>query len=83
MNNIPKEYLHSLTTLGLPLSKLKLKVGLPVMLLRNLNPERGLCNGTRCIIHHIGQYVLTVKTLGSTFDQLELIPRFTLSTLPD
>jgi len=51
------------------------------MLLRNLNPERGLCNGTRLIIQEIGQYVLKVKILGGS-DAVELIPRFTLSTLP-
>lgn len=83
MDDIPEEYLQSLTTSGLPPAKLELKVGLPVMLLRNLNPERGLCNGTRCIIHHIGQYVLKVKILGTSSNQMELIPRLTLSTLPD
>ncbi len=40
------EYLNSLTASGLPLSKLSLKIGCPVMLLRNLDPSRGLCNGT-------------------------------------
>ncbi|CEP13636.1 hypothetical protein [Parasitella parasitica] len=83
MGDVPEEYLHSLTPSGLPPSKLELKVGLPIMLLRNLNPERGLCNGTRCIIHQIGQYVLKVKVLGSESNEMELIPRFTLSTLPD
>lgn len=82
MNNVPEEYLHCLTTSGLPPAKLELKVGLHVMLLRNLNPERGLCNGTRCIIHQIGQHVLKVKVLGVDSEQMELIPRFTLSTLP-
>ena len=42
----PVEYLNSLTASGLPLSKLSLKIGCPVMLLRNLDPSRGLCNGT-------------------------------------
>lgn len=42
-----------------------------------------VCNGTRCIIHQIGQYVLKVKVLGVDSEQMELIPRFTLSTLPN
>ncbi|KAG1093981.1 hypothetical protein G6F42_018844 [Rhizopus arrhizus] len=77
----PLEYLQTLSPSGLPPAVLELKVGLPVMLLRNLNPERGLCNGTRLIIQQIGQYVLKVKILGGS-DAVELIPRFTLSTLP-
>ena len=42
----PTEYLNSLTASGLPLSKLTLKPGCPIMLLRNLDPAKGLCNGT-------------------------------------
>ncbi|CAO3684804.1 unnamed protein product [Rhizopus microsporus] len=64
LHTIPAEYLHSLNPSGLPPSQLELKVGAPIMLLRNIDPARGLCNGTRLIVVHI-----------------ELIPRFTLSTL--
>jgi hypothetical protein len=46
----PMEYLQSLTVSGLPLSKLRLKEGCPVMLLRNLDPAEGLCNGMRMIV---------------------------------
>jgi len=42
----PAEYLQSLNYSGLPPSRLILKVGSPVMLLRNLYPTEGLCNGT-------------------------------------
>ena len=82
MENLASEYLQSLNPSGLPPAKLELKIGLPVMLLKNLNPERGLCNGTRLIICEIGQYVLKVKILGGCNDRIDLIPRFTLSTLP-
>ena len=40
------EFLRSLKIPGFPPSELKLKVGVPIMLLRNLNPSEGLCNGT-------------------------------------
>lgn len=46
----PPEYLNSINIPGLPLHELKLKVGVAVMLMRNLNQTLGLCNGTRMIV---------------------------------
>ncbi|CAN6822565.1 unnamed protein product, partial [Brassica oleracea] len=51
----PLEYLNSLEFPGLPAHKLCLKVGVPVMLLRNMNQKEGLCNGTRLIVTHMGE----------------------------
>ena len=51
-NLYPAEYLNSINFGGLSPSKLHLKPGVPLMLLRNLDPGQGLCNGTRlCLIH--------------------------------
>ena len=41
----PSEYLNSLKPTGLPPSFLKLKIGCPIILLRNLASHQGLCNG--------------------------------------
>jgi hypothetical protein len=46
----PTEYINMITASGLPLHKLTLKVGSPVMVLCNLNPSKGVCNGTKGII---------------------------------
>lgn len=60
------------------------KKGCIVMLLRNINPRNGLCNGTRLIIKDTGKYVLTVAVIkdnNEENEQVELIPRITLNTL--
>ena len=41
MLNYPVEYLNEINCSGLPLAKLELKVGCPVMILRNLDAEIG------------------------------------------
>ena len=42
----PTEYLNSISVNGIPPHRLLLKIGAPIMLLRNINPKEGLCNGT-------------------------------------
>ncbi|KAM0911763.1 hypothetical protein ACQ4PT_013243 [Festuca glaucescens] len=46
----PPEFLHSVTINNFPHHELNLKVGVPVMLLRNINQSLGLCNGTRLLV---------------------------------
>ncbi|KEH40680.1 PIF1-like helicase [Medicago truncatula] len=48
------EFLNTVTASGLPNHKLRLKVGVPVMLLRNIDTRYGLCNGTRLVITRMG-----------------------------
>ena len=77
----PMEYLNSLTASGLPLSRLALKVGCPVMLLRNLDASKGLCNGTRMIVREIRSRALKCEIISGDerfSGQIVLIPRITL-----
>ena len=83
---ISPEYLQTLNPNNFPPARLSLKVGCIVMLLRNINAEAGLCNGTRLMIKEIGSYVLKVavlKEINSEVEQIEMIPRITLDTMED
>ncbi|CEG77301.1 hypothetical protein RMATCC62417_12081 [Rhizopus microsporus] len=79
LHTISAVYLKSLNPSGLPPSQLELKVDAPVMLLRNIGPARSLCNGTRLIVVHIGQYLLRVRLAHKPCAPIETIPSFTLS----
>jgi len=50
----PSELLHSLKIYGLPNHYLDLKVGVPIILLKNSNQSIGLYNSTRLIVSKIG-----------------------------
>ena len=50
------------------------------MLLRNIDPARGLCNGTRLVVVRIGSYMLQACQANKPYGLLEIISRFTLST---
>jgi len=51
-------FLQQLNASGLPPALLCLKVGSPVILLRNLDPGEGLCNGTRIVVLNMRRKVL-------------------------
>ncbi|XP_073139112.1 uncharacterized protein [Henckelia pumila] len=63
-NNIFQvEFLNSLCPSGLPPHRITLKVGCPTMLLRNVAPELGLCNGTRLICRNLGRNFIDAKII--------------------
>jgi ATP-dependent DNA helicase PIF1 len=49
-HNFNLEYLNQIKISGIPLHEIKLKIGMPVILMRNLSNTKGLCNGTRMIV---------------------------------
>lgn len=52
----PVEFLYSVNPPGPPSHSLLLKVGIPVMLLRSLNPPK-FCNGTNLRVTTVDKYV--------------------------
>jgi ATP-dependent DNA helicase PIF1 len=72
----PHEFLHSIKLPGMSLYHLTLKKGCPLMLLRNLNIKKGLCNGTRLILLNASTNMLYVKILnGSNIGEIAFIPK--------
>jgi hypothetical protein len=79
-DNIPVEFLRTLNASGLPIAELRLKVGCPIILLRNIDPKRGLCNGTRATIINMSNRLIEIRLLtGDHAGEVALIPRITLS----
>lgn len=83
---VPTELLNTFDVSGMPKHKLNLKAYMPVMLLRNLNPRAGLCNGTRLLVHEVinGRLLKAEIASGMPVDQgghrgnIVYIPRITL-----
>ena len=74
------EYLNTLTPSGLPPHKLLLKVGAPVMLLRNMNGNRGQANGTIAVVRAIQRYVLEIEIVtGRWAGDIVFLPRIPMS----
>ncbi|GFX46663.1 ATP-dependent DNA helicase [Trichonephila clavipes] len=71
----PVEFLNSLDLSEVPSHKLELKVGVPVLLMRNLDAPR-LCNGTRLRITELGRHIVKTTILtGEAKGDNVLIPR--------
>ncbi|XP_062186026.1 ATP-dependent DNA helicase PIF1-like [Phragmites australis] len=83
-NYYPPEFLNSLTPNGLPPHILKLKVNCPVILLRNLDPANGLCNGTRLIVRAFQRNTVDAKiVLGQHAGKRVFLPRIPLCPSDD
>ena len=76
---VTTEFLNSINLSGLPPHLLTVKVGAVMMLLRNLNPKKGMCNGTRILITKTSTRLLHGIILTGDFNGSScVIPRITL-----
>lgn len=73
--------LRTLETASLAPAQLRLKLGAPVMLWRNLTPPEGMCNSTHLPLTHIGRFILEGQIRGGErHGKKRLIPRIPMNT---
>lgn len=84
--HVPEDLLHSVNTAGLGPHELTLKVGAVVMLVRNIDLSRGLCNGTRLQVLTLGEHMLELKTLTGGIEdhrgRVVYLPKMHLTASP-
>ncbi|XP_031111921.1 uncharacterized protein LOC116015896 [Ipomoea triloba] len=74
------EFLNGIRASDIPNHSLTLKVGSPVMLLRNIDHSLGLCNGTRLVVTKLADHVIEGKIMsGNNGGTKVLVPRMTIT----
>lgn len=83
-NNYTIEFLNSITPNGLPPHVLKVKINCPVILLCNLDPNNGLCNGTRLMVRAFQDNAIDAEIVGGQHaGRRVFLPRIPMSPSDD
>jgi ATP-dependent DNA helicase PIF1 len=83
-NNYPQDFLNSITHNGLPPHELRIKINCSLILLRNLDPCSGLCNGTHLVVRTVDKHILDAEIVnGTQAGDRVFIPRIPLSPSED
>nr|GEX51246.1 hypothetical protein [Tanacetum cinerariifolium] len=73
-------FLNSIKVAGLPQHSLKLKIGAPIMCMRNIDQRDGLCNETRLQIQRLKINIIEAKIIsGGNVGSISAIRRMVLS----
>ena len=78
--NFPIEFLNTVNNGGLAPHRLSLKKNCRVILMRNLNPSLGLCNGTQLKIIEYKNNLILAENINNTSENNVFIPRIDMTT---
>ncbi|XP_028104633.1 ATP-dependent DNA helicase PIF1-like [Camellia sinensis] len=74
-----EDFLNSLNPIGLPPRKLLLKLNCPILMLRNIDPSKGLCIGTRLICRKFERHFIFAEiAVGDHKGNTIFLPRIPL-----
>lgn len=77
---VPVEILNSIENGSIPPHELQLKIGTPIIAIRNIDPAGGVCNGTRLIVKSLGRRIIeAVIATGPKKGQIAYIPKIKFS----
>jgi hypothetical protein len=83
-NYYPPGFLNTLTPNGLPPTFVEAQDQFPIILLRNINPTNGLCNGTRLVVRGFQRSVIHAEImLGQHAGKRIFLPRIPLCPSKD
>ncbi|GJX04895.1 ATP-dependent DNA helicase PIF1-like protein [Tanacetum coccineum] len=74
------EFINGLKFSGVPNYRLVLKVGILIMLLRNIDQQNGLCNGTSLQVLKLTRTSISAQIINDThFGKIVIIPRLRIT----
>jgi hypothetical protein len=80
----PLDYVQSLQMHGAPPALLRMIVGARYMIIRNLDVQRGVCNGIMCCLLRVTEYWAEVRLISKHQEgRIVLLPRCVFSIGPD
>ena len=80
-NLYQQEFLNSISPSAMPPHQLTIKKGVPVMLLRNIDPKMGLCNGTKLTCRGSYNNLIDAEILSGQFAGTRVfLPRISIKS---
>ncbi|KAI7934342.1 hypothetical protein MJO28_017129 [Puccinia striiformis f. sp. tritici] len=72
-DSLPEECLNKISLSSLPEHIIEIKIGMSVVITRNINIKKGICNGSRMIVTGVGTTYLAGKLMSGPFSGVEIM----------